>query len=343
MAKITLIMPAYNAEAWLAESIRSVLEQSFRDFTLLAVDDGSTDQTPAILDALAAEDPRVRPIHTVNGGPAKARNLALEQLDADTEYVMFLDSDDRLQPDTLAYALQGAAQGAELTIFGFTIEELGGGTLDYCEPAALLDRESLGASLGQLYKANLLNQVWGKLYAARLLRENTVRFPDYRWGEDRLFVFACLEHCERVCVLPECKYRYVMHEGDSLITRYYDKKFAVCLQTDGRMQELCRRFGVKDDADMRYMFLKSVFSCLTTLFSPTCPLRYGEKRAEVRKILSNGQLQKRSRRAAGGLPTRLLAWVLRTGNVTLTMFCFRLVAWLGKAAPGLFMKIKHRK
>ena len=85
MAKITLIMPAYNAEAWLAESIRSVLEQSFRDFTLLAVDDGATDQTPAILDALAAEDPRVRPIHAVNGGPAKARNLALEQLDADTE------------------------------------------------------------------------------------------------------------------------------------------------------------------------------------------------------------------------------------------------------------------
>ena len=147
MAKITLIMPAYNAEAWLAESIRSVLEQSFRDFTLLAVDDGATDQTPAILDALAAEDPRVRPIHTVNGGPAKARNLALEQLDADTEYVMFLDSDDHLLPDALEYALQGAAQGAELTIFGFTIEELGGGTRDYCEPAALLDRESLGASL----------------------------------------------------------------------------------------------------------------------------------------------------------------------------------------------------
>ena len=343
MAKITLIMPAYNAEAWLTESIRSVLEQRFRDFTLLVVNDGSTDRTSAILEELAAQDARVRPLTGPNGGPAKARNLALDHLDADTEYVMFLDSDDRLLPDALDYALQGAARGAELTIFGFTIEELGGGTRDYCEPEQLLDRESLGAALGRLYKANLLNQVWGKLYSAELLREHAIRFPDYRWGEDRLFVFAYLEHCERICVLPDCKYRYVMHEGESLISRYYDKKFAVCLETDSRMQSLCRRFGVKDDADMRYMFLKSVFSCLTTLFSPSCPLRYGEKRAEVRRILANGQLQKRSRRAAGGLPTRVLAWVLRTGNVSLVMLCFRFVAWVGKTAPGLFMKIKHRK
>ena len=343
MAKITLIMPVYNAQAWLAETIRSVREQSFRDFTLLAVNDGSTDRSAALLEELAAEDPRIRPLHTVNGGPAKARNLALERMDADTDYVMFLDSDDRLEPDALEYALRGAERGAELTIFGFTIEELGGSARDYREPEQLLDRETIGPALGRLYKANLLNQVWGKLFAARLLRENGIRFPDYRWGEDRLFVFDCLERCGRVCILPECKYRYVMHEGDSLITRYYDKKFAVCLETDGRMQELCRRFGVKDDADMRYMFLKSVFSCLTTLFSPSCPLSYGEKRAEVRRILSNGQLQKRSRRASGGLPTRVLAGVLRSGSVTLTMLCFRLVAWVGKAAPGLFMKIKHRK
>ena len=343
MAKITLIMPAYNAEAWLSESIRSVREQSFRDFTLLVVNDGSTDGTAALLEKLAAQDNRVRPINSPNGGPAKARNLALENLDADTEYVMFLDSDDRLLPDALDYALQGAARGAELTIFGFTIEELGGGTRDYCEPEQMLNHDTLGAALGRLYKANLLNQVWGKLYSAKLLREQQIRFPDYRWGEDRLFVFACLEHCEKICVLPDCKYRYIMHEGESLITRYYDKKFTVCLETDSRMQTLCRRFDVKDDADMRYMFLKSVFSCLTTLFSPSCPLRYSEKRAVVREIITNGKLRKRSRGAAGGLPTRVLAWVLRTGNVSLTMLCFRLVAWVGKTAPGLFMTIKHRK
>ena len=343
MAKITLIMPVYNAQAWLAETIRSVREQSFRDFTLLAVDDGSTDRSAALLEELAAADPRIRPLHTVNGGPARARNLALERMDADTDYVMFLDSDDRLEPDALEYALRGAERGAELTIFGFTIEELGGGARDYREPEQLLDRETLGPALGRLYKANLLNQVWGKLFAARLLRENGIRFPDYRWGEDRLFVFDCLERCGRVCILPECKYRYVMHEGDSLITRYYDKKFAVCLETDGRMQELCRRFGVKDDADMRYMFLKSVFSCLTTLFSPRCTLTTAQKRAEVRRTVTNERVLSRSRDVFGGTAVRTLCAVIRTKNVTLNYLCFYLVARAGTIAPRLFTKLKHRK
>ena len=220
MAQTAFIMPAYNAEAWIESAVRSVLEQTERDLRLFVVNDGSTDGTAAILERLAAEDERLTPLTVPNGGPAKARNLALERLDQDTEYVMFLDADDYLLPDALAYALQGARRGADLTVFGFSIRGLDGQLKDYCEPEALLDRGAIGASLGRLYKANLLNQVWGKLFSARLLREHAIRFPDYRWGEDRLFMFAVLAHCESLCVLPACQYQYVMHPGESLISKY---------------------------------------------------------------------------------------------------------------------------
>lgn len=343
MAQTTLIMPAYNAEDTLEASVRSVLDQSVPDLRLIVVDDGSTDATPALLERLAAEDSRITKLRVPNGGPALARNRALDLLDAETEYVMFLDADDRLLPDALSYALQGTARGAELTIFGFSIQAENGSLRDYCEPEQLLDRETLGDALGRLYKANLLNQVWGKLFSAKLLREQSLRFPDYRWGEDRLFVFACLERCERVCVLPECKYRYIMHEGESLISKYYERKFLVCLEADEKAQALCRRFAVMDDADFRYMFLKSVFSCLTTLFSPGCPLDRDRRRAAVREILGNRQLRERSRGAAGGAAVNILAAVLRTGSVGLTLAVFRVVAWLGNAAPELFRRIKHRK
>ena len=343
MARTTFIMPAYNAEAWIEGSVRSVLDQTDRDLRLFVVNDGSTDGTEAILMRLAAEDERLTPLTVPNGGPAKARNLALERLDAETEYVMFLDADDILLPDALAYARQGAERGAELTVFGFSIRGLDGQLRDYCEPEALLDRDTIGPALGRLYKSNLLNQVWGKLFSARLLRENAIRFPDYRWGEDRLFLFAVLEHCERVCVLPACKYQYVMHPGESLISRYYDKKFRVCLEIDGRAQTLCRRFGVEDDAAFRYMFLKSVFSCLTTLYTPGCPLDAAGRRAAVKEILASGELRERSRGAEGGLPVEILAAVLRSGSPGLNLAVFRAVAGLGKAAPELFRRIKHRK
>lgn len=343
MAQTTFIIPAYNAAAYLEKSVRSVLAQTESDLALIVVDDGSTDGTAALLRTLAQEDARLTVLTVPNGGPALARNRALDLLGEETEYVMFLDADDELLPDALAYALEGARRGADLTIFGFAIREENGALREYCEPEALLGPDTLGAALGRLYKANLLNQVWGKLYSARLLRENRIRFSDYRWGEDRLFVFACLEHCERVCVLPACKYRYIMHAGESLISKYYDKKFAVCLEADTKAQALCRRFGVQDDADFRYMFLKSVFSCLTTLYTPSCPLDAAGRRAAAREVLENEQLRERSRGASGGLPVTLPAAVLRSGSVPLTLFSFRLLADLGKAAPELFRKIKHRK
>ena len=241
---VTVIIPAWNAERYLEATLRSVLGQSHRALRILVIDDGSTDSTPAILERLAKADPRLQYWTVPNGGPAAARNRALEQLPEGTDYVMFLDADDLLLPDALSYALEGA-DGAELVIFGFSIRQMDGSLLPYCEPEQLLDRAGLGQALPRLYKANLLNQVWAKLFSAELVLDG-LRFPDYRWGEDRLFLFQALERAETVKILPECKHRYVMHEGESLITRYYDKKFRVCCEIDGRIEALCAELGVTE-------------------------------------------------------------------------------------------------
>ena len=337
---VTVIIPAWNAERYLEDTLGSLLSQSWRNLRILVVDDGSTDSTPAILERLHREDPRLTYWTVPNGGPAKARNFALEHLPPETDYVMFLDADDLLTEDAVSYALEGA-RGAELVIFGFAIRQMDGSLLPYCEREQLLDRSALGEALPRLYKANLLNQVWAKLFAVELVRG--LRFPDYRWGEDRLFLFQALERAERIKVLPECKHRYVMHAGESLITRYYDKKFRVCCEVDEAMEGLCEKLGVSDQADFRYMFAKSVFSCMTTLYARNCRLTRPEKRSAASEIVNDPRVQRRCRDCSGGLPTRLLCAVLRSRLVGLNLFVFRLVAWCGEHLPRLFTRIKHRK
>ena len=340
--RLTVIMPAYNAEAYIEGCVRSVLDQSFRELELVVVDDGSTDRTGDILGALAAEDHRVTVLSAPNRGPAMARNLALERLSDRSEYVMFMDADDCLLPGAAEYAMAGA-DGADLVIFGFCIMNSDGSQQCYFEPEQHLNAGDIGGALTRLYKANLLNQVWGKLFRASLLRAEAVRFPDYRWGEDRLFIFDCLERTERLTVLPQCMYRYVMHPGESLITKYYDRKLQVCLEADRRMGELCRRFGVTEERDARYMFAKSVFSCITTLFTSGCPLSYGEKREYVRHIAESGQVRERCRDVFGGPAVNFLCAVVRGGSVTLILAVFRLVALSGRLTPALFTRLKHRK
>lgn len=99
--KVSVIIPAYNAAGCVRRAVDSVLAQSFRDFELLVVDDGSSDDT---LEVLAAYGDRLRPLAQANGGPAAARNHGLRQ--ARGEYVAFLDADDHWRPDKLARQVQ---------------------------------------------------------------------------------------------------------------------------------------------------------------------------------------------------------------------------------------------
>ena len=113
-ARLTVIMPAYNAEKYIERSIASVLRQEGCRLELLVVNDGSTDATADIVRAMAEKDSRLRLLTVANGGPAMARNHGLDALDEGTDYVMFIDADDELLPGAVDYAL--AAAGKECLV-----------------------------------------------------------------------------------------------------------------------------------------------------------------------------------------------------------------------------------
>ena len=341
--KVSVIMPAYNSERYIERSVKSVLCQTHPELELIVVDDGSTDRTASILRRLAAGDSRIRYVRTENHGPAEARNTALTLIAEDADFVTFIDADDELLPDALSYALESCDSSADLILMGFCIVEADGREREYNEFDCLVRAQDMKTAFSRLYKANLLNQVWAKLYSVPLLRKHDFRFQDYLWGEDRLFVFDFLEQCSLIAVRSECKYRYIMHNGESLISKFYPKKFSVCIEADIRAQELCEKFGISDDADLRYMFAKSVFSCITTLFTPSCNLSDEGRLSYIDEIRSNPRVQKRCRDTSGGTPANTLCRILRKGTPRQIMNTFRLVAFVGDQAPDLFMKLKHRK
>ena len=111
------------------------------------------------------------------------------------------------------------------------------------------------------------------------------------------------------------------------------------------VQSLCAALGSDEaaDADCRYMFAKSIFSCMTTLFTPGCPLNYREKRRYVAAIVNQPRVRLRCRRVFGGAVPNLLCAVVRSGWVWLNMLVFRLLAAAGRHLPRLFTRLKHKK
>ncbi|MDO5445650.1 MAG: glycosyltransferase family 2 protein [Eubacteriales bacterium] len=359
--QIAVIMPAYNAERYLVSAAESILSQTYRDLTLLIVNDGSSDSTEEIIRELAEKDARVRALTLPNGGPAKARNAGLDYFLSDSrdeahcssegsaspDYIMFCDADDEYLPDAFEKAVtaadDGSTQGADIVFLGFTIINPDKTTNNYSEPDAEYTPETIGTAFTSLYKANLLNQVWGKLFRADLIRDNGFRFPDYRWGEDRLFIYDCLEASKKISVSSYCCYLYKMYNSASLISGYYDRKPEVCRISDGRVRELCKKFGVTDDKDCRYMYLKSVFSCLTNLYSPTCKLSDQEKRAYAGRILKDEYVRERVKGTGGGTAAKAISALLRTGSISLNLSAAKVLSAVSGSTPLLMQKIKHKK
>ena len=112
----SIVVPAYNTAPYLPRCIGSLLDQPFRDFEILLVDDGSTDDTGTVIDTLAAKDHRVRGFHIPHGGVSAARNQGLRM--AKGSYVLFVDSDDALVPDALGHIYRNLGDAPDMLCFG---------------------------------------------------------------------------------------------------------------------------------------------------------------------------------------------------------------------------------
>lgn len=341
--KLSVIIPVYNGEKTVEGAIGSIVASppSF-SFEILVIDDGSTDGTGALLRKLEEENPSLRVISQENAGPAAARNRGITE--AKGEYVLFLDCDDRLVPNALDLAVARTEQeDLDILIYGFYWVR-GEEEIPYCYEDLFLTEEEKKKHLASLYRANLLNQGWGKVFRTEFLKENNLLFPHLLWGEDRLFFFSALEKGKRIGVSSLVLYRYIQQET-SLISRFSEEKAKTCAEIHKRILSLAKKWGADDPESLSiysYMYQKSVLSVLFTLFSPSCPLKGMKKLKGANKILSTCPVKDLppSPRDAG-LLFHLSEKVLKSGSPFFSLLMGKAMVLVGKIAPKLFRRAKH--
>ena len=224
MPKISIIVPVYRAEAYLHRCVDSILAQTFTDWELLLIDDGSPDKSGEICDEYAQKDSRVRVIHKENGGVSSARNYGINH--ASGEYLMFVDSDDMVMPGFFQTSML-LLEKYQADFVSFSHErceadEKWGGkkylsrkseVRVYEDPVQKMDKFLLGREIGTMACA--------KVYHRKLF-EN-IRYPVGKYHEDVFTTYKLVDRATRIVTISQPGYWY-RKNPQSIMTSRFSKK-----------------------------------------------------------------------------------------------------------------------
>ena len=225
MSLISIIVPVYNAKASLRNCLDSLAQQTYREFEVLLVDDGSTDESPEICREYGERDSRFRLITQRNAGPAAARNTGMEL--AGGKYITFVDSDDYVEPDMLEVLFRRAEEsGADVTVFGYYLEKDGQSKrmAPAYAPGVYRDDACKKLSIDMIdihTKANLPPYSWVRFVRADFLKGLELRMdPAIYRSEDYFFWVQVHFRARCVCVASDLALYHYIDNAASITHKY---------------------------------------------------------------------------------------------------------------------------
>lgn len=216
--KLSIIVPVYKVESFLDKCVESILAQSFVDFELILVDDGSPDNCGKMCDSWAEKDHRIKVVHKENGGLSDARNAGIDI--AQGEYIGLVDSDDYIKPDMFEVLIRNLEQhNADLSMCGYADVYADGIRKESLDRRVYVWNQE--EAIHQILLGKLLSvHAWVKLYKRELF--DHVRYPKGKISEDAYIIMDILKQIRTAVFTPYSAYYYV-HRGDSINTSLYRK------------------------------------------------------------------------------------------------------------------------
>ena len=344
MCRVSVIVPVYQVEAYLAKCLDSILAQTFADFELILVDDGTKDDCPRIMAQYAAADARIRCIHKENGGLSSARNAGLDI--ARGEYIAFVDSDDAVEPTMLADAVDAAEQAdAELVIYNYRpVTEAGvqGACLPMKDEVLDLDQMGLANYFYRYWMPYVHGQeAWCRLYRRDIIEQNHLRYApnDEIFAEDTLFSAMYLMHVHKLAALAK-PYVHYLQRGNSLMGMRKPKLCRRLINLSVRLADYVKACGRdKELADVLPVLCYDKLICKGIRLDPSLEDVY----AAMEQMGQNATLRGLLHALLGVKP--LAMYTLKTGKGLRTQVRARMFAarWLRGDVRGAAALVQGRE
>ncbi len=310
MPYVSIIMPVYNAERTCGRAIESVLGQTYRDFELIIIDDGSSDNSFEICSEFMDRDERIRLLHKENGGVSSARNMGLEA--SVGKYAAFIDSDDAYDSLYLEKMVSAAAAAdADIAVCGYFCTQKG----KVFQAQLPDDDDNIDElRLSLLKKSAGLNYLWNKLYRRSLIEENFNTAVSM--GEDLEFICAFVVRAERFTVINEPLYYYTADSENSLT-----KKTELLTESVAHDMAVLKKYseaiGIGNDIAAEKLFgrTEGILGNIEKYKDFKAALDSMESDMEYRALIEEMTPQKRK--------NRLLRWMIRNkADKTLYLYLY---------------------
>ncbi|OSY88152.1 hypothetical protein WH52_09050 [Tenacibaculum holothuriorum] len=293
---VSIIMPVYNVEKYIAKSVQSVLDQTFVDFELLVINDGTKDASIDVLKKF--NDQRIKVFHKKNGGLSDARNYGMER--AKGEYIYFMDSDDWVEPNILEVCLNKMTlYHSDFLIFGYFLdkEDTNGKVRSsvvkkHFEIEYSRERVDLKIDRNTL---NLMGYAWNKFYKASFLKSNKLKFEKgVSLVEDILFNTQVYNLSKNILFIEEPLYHYIDRPTVSLIKTFHKNSFELKIKKANAVLNFLELWKIDDSQKKNIMsdlILNSVRYCAHNLFSFKNDLNLIEKYKYLKMMVNDDKVQ----------------------------------------------------
>lgn len=219
---VSVIIPVYNASLYLSRCLESLCKQTYPYLEIVCVNDGSTDDSGAILDDCAARDSRVKVIHQTNAGVSAARNAGLNA--ATGELVAFVDADDWMESDAYEKVVRAMTGDVDVICIGSSVDgELPPGYRSALEYHLKMERCG-PVRLNAKIRANMGGEIWNKIFRRKHIEKYGLRFPvGLSYGEDKVFTCSYAFIAQKAYFIEEPLYHYQQH-AQSAMAHYAEQK-----------------------------------------------------------------------------------------------------------------------
>lgn len=339
--KISVIMPVYKVEAYVARAIESIINQTLKEIEILIVDDGTPDNSGKICDEYAKKDSRIKVFHKENGGAPSARNAAMDI--AKGKYLYFMDSDDWATEDMLKKMYERAEKSnAELIVAGYFIDTYYDKEHHISEEIFVDDRDyqqtDFRENAYRYFDRNMLYTPWNKLYLRQYVMDNDIYFPDTLW-DDFPFNLRVIREIKRVSVMEDRFYHFIRARAESETASYQPLMYKKRQEEHGWMKELYKSWGMEAEPKSLEMisrrYVERFIGCVENLTNPKCEMNRREIFAEMDTMLHNSYLEEALQYACP--KSQYMKWML----LPVRWKNRYLLYWEGKLIS--FVKTKNKK